>query len=153
SLRVFIDTQKPVVILRPLPSRSGEVGVAWDVRDDNLDLSSPDAFKLEYRVNNPAWQPLYVNPLASQHYSNPMHNGVVEFRLRAVDRAGHVGEAAPSVSLNAGGGNSATITDGGAARANPNLPPVGDPSIRMVNSKRISLNYEIKEKGPSGVSK
>src|SRR5262245_30878659 len=26
NLRVFIDTQKPVVHLRPLPSRSGEVG-------------------------------------------------------------------------------------------------------------------------------
>src|SRR5262249_55519864 len=36
GLRVVVDTQPPVVRLRAIPFREGEVGLEWDVRADNL---------------------------------------------------------------------------------------------------------------------
>src|SRR5205085_1349023 len=69
SMKVVVDTLPPVVQLQPLAPRGNEVGVAWDVRDDNPDLASADALRLEYRLAGTAtWQPLAVTPGATQHY-------------------------------------------------------------------------------------
>ena len=38
--KVVIDTQPPTVNLHSLPSGNGQVGVEWQVSDDNLDLNS-----------------------------------------------------------------------------------------------------------------
>src|SRR5947209_6951647 len=48
SLKVIVDTQPPQVTLRALPPRGGQIGVAWEIRDDNLDTMLPDALRLEY---------------------------------------------------------------------------------------------------------
>jgi hypothetical protein len=156
SLKVVVDTQPPNVQLSPLAPRGGEVGVSWDVRDENLDLAVPEALKLEYRLaGSVTWQPLPVGPGVNQFYWNPGASALVEVRLRARDRAGNLGEAAATVSLQGGGQAFANP----AANSNhlPSPPPA-DPGVgaapdrRLVNSKRVTLNYELKEVGPSGVS-
>jgi len=149
SLKVIVDTQPPTIRLNPLPSRGNEVGVSWDIRDDNLDLSLPDAVQLEYRRGGGGiWQPLPRNPALSQHYWNPQGNGPIEVRLRARDRAGNWGEAVTSVSL-AGQQGQPQVQDNTQNNV-WNGPGPGE--RRLVNSKRISLNYELKDVGPSGVS-
>jgi len=40
QIRVYVDTQLPLVSLRQAPSRSGMVGVEWEIREENLDVNS-----------------------------------------------------------------------------------------------------------------
>jgi hypothetical protein len=159
TLKVIVDTQPPVVTLRQLPARSGQVGVAWEVHDDNLDTALPDALRLDYRSpGGGAWLPI-PRTGAAQAYWNPETNGVVEVRLRARDKAGNWGEATTTLTPGGltggfGGAHTGQASDqdaGPAASAQGYGAPV-DPDRRLVNSKRISLNYELKEVGPSGVS-
>jgi hypothetical protein len=154
SLKVVVDTQPPVVQLRPLPGRGGgEVGVAWEVRDDNLDLRQPDALRLEYRpASGVGWTPLPADPSATQHYWNPQTNAAVEVRLRAKDRAGNVGEASTSVVAGQGGGGQPFAQPAPRGGGDVPLGYPGDGQRRLVNSKRISLNYDVKDVGPSGVA-
>jgi hypothetical protein len=147
SLKVIVDTQPPTIHLHSLPSRGNEIGVSWDIRDENLDLSLPDAVQLEFRrAGGGMWQPVPRNPALSQHYWNPQTNGPVEVRLRARDRAGNWGEALTTVGL-AGGQQVVNQNNSNNVWNGP-----GPGERRLVNSKRISLKYELKEVGPSGVS-
>jgi hypothetical protein len=146
SLKVVIDTQPPVIVLQPLPPRGGQVGVSWEVRDENPDLALPDAIRIEYRSRGGPWLPLERPASGSQAFWNPQTNAAVQVRLRARDRAGNWGEATTTVSLSGnqdfvGGGETPDVFQG----------PAPD-ERKLVNSKRISLNYEVKEVGPSGVS-
>lgn len=159
SLKVVIDTQPPAVTLQPLPPRNGEVGVAWEIRDENLDLSLPDAARLEYRTaNNPNWLGLNVAPGAAQHFWAPGSNGPIEVRLRVRDRAGNTNEAVTGVSL--AGNQGGVFTPGPNAFDNPPANPQPQDILngpteaerRLVNSKKITLNYELEKVGPSGVS-
>jgi hypothetical protein len=159
SLKVIVDTQPPVVSLHPLPPRSGQVGVAWEVRDENPDTALPDALRLEYRTPGAAaWIPVPRNAGAAQAYWNPDGQGPLEIRLRARDRAGNWGEAttalgpAGQATSIAGGNVVAPPRDPDPAAAAPVYGSPVDPDRRLVNSKRISLHYELKEVGPSGVS-
>jgi len=150
ALKVLVDTQPPRVAVRPLASQGNNVGVEWDIRDDNLDLNS---LRLEYLAAGASqYVPLRIDPVASgQHYFAPATNGPLEVRLSASDTAGNVGQ------------DRAIVTPGGAPfgaqpahpqPANPQQfnPAPAQPAVRMVNSKRISLNYKIDDVGPSGVS-
>ncbi len=165
SLKVVIDTQAPAVTLQSAAPRAGEVGVSWDIRDENLDLSVPDAIKLEYRsASAAAFLPVAVTPGANQAYWIPQTGGTLEVRLRARDRAGNVGEA--TTSLNAGGSSGFT-NNTQPLNATPNQAAVPNRATeqpqtifngptegerKFVGSTRIGLNYELKEVGPSGVS-
>ena len=162
-LKVVVDTQPPSVQLQPLPARNGEVGVSWDVRDENVDLALPDALKLEYRLaGSVTWQPLPVAPNQTQHYFNPRANALVEVRLRARDRAGNLGDATTSVSLGGGGAPAGqgfgTATDPAVGTPPVERPPQQDvfnpagDARRLVNSKRVTLNYQLEQVGPSGIS-
>jgi hypothetical protein len=149
SLRVVVDTQPPSVQLRPLAGRNGEVGVSWDIRDDNLDLKQTDALRLQYRpAGGVGWVPLTPDPSAGQHFWNPQTSAPVEVHIRVKDRAGNAGEATTTVI--------AGQQDGGAPPApRSGELPFGFPGgaeRRLVNSKRISLNYKLEDVGPSGVS-
>jgi hypothetical protein len=157
SLKVIVHTQLPVVQLQPLAPRPGEVGVAWTVRDDYFAPALPGAVVLEYRLAGAiSWQFVPILPGATQAYWNPKANTQVEVRLKARDRAGNVGEGLTTVSL-AGGGQ------GFVAPGNDVFPPpppahdgdlikLGAGDRRFVSSKRVVLNCELKEFGPSGVS-
>jgi hypothetical protein len=149
GLKVLVDTQPPTIRLHSLPPRDGDVGVEWEVRDDNLD---PASLRLEYRLPGMDWLLLATDlPASGQKYWRPATNGALEVRLRARDRADNFSE------------EKITVTPGAATSsprdrlATESPDPVGarttDQSpIRYCNSKRIALNYEIKEKGPSGIS-
>lgn len=162
SLKVIVDTAVPSVSLQALPPRGNEVGVSWEIRDDNLDLALPDALRLEYRAaGNPSWIPLSVSSIARQHYWNPLGPGLVEVRLRARDRAGNFGDAVTTVNTNGNAGGNLQIPPNPGPQDNNPGPVERPPEIfnppteqerRLVNSKRINLNYELKEVGPSGVS-
>jgi len=147
GLRVVVDSQPPVIDLRALPSRDGMVGVAWDIRDDNLDLAT---LLIEYRLPATAeWRPLRVDPAAAgQHYWRAETNGTLDVRLQVRDRAGN---SADKVIPVAGAQDYRPSAD--AVKSDPPRSPApAGPAVRMVNSKHISLNYEVKEKGRSGVS-
>lgn len=151
NLKVIVDTLPPRVQAHPLQPRQGEVGVSWSVQDDNLDLSLPDAVRVEYRmVGGGQWTPLAVQPGANQVFWNPRANGQVEVRVQARDRAGNVGEDKTVVSLN-GGGNAFP-----PAFHNPVDPrgddPLKDLQRKFVKNKQISLSYDLRDVGPSGVS-
>lgn len=143
GLKVLVDTIKPTVQLKGLPPREGQVGVEWDVRDENLDVTS---LRLEYLAQGAAqWVAVRTDAVATgQVYWAPPASAALEVRLSVKDTVGNEGEARY------------TIGAGGAPNAvNPNPvvqqpAPAGAPQVRMVNSKRISLNYRLDDVGPSG---
>jgi len=152
NLKVIVDTIPPVVQAQPLPPRAGEVGVAWSIRDDNLDSSLPDSTRVEYRAANAInWIPLAVPPGATQLYWNPQTNAALEVRVLARDRAGNVGEDKTNVALNAPGNPNPNFNNpvppGGAGN-----DPYRDLERKFVSAKQISLSYDLKDVGPSGVS-
>lgn len=146
GLKLCVDTQPPSAVLRPLPGREGLVGVEWDVRDPNLDLPS---LRLEYRLPSAvAWQPLTIEPAATgQRFWNPGINGAIEARVAVYDKAGNLGGT--TIPLNSSGASGF-----GNPAPEPGSPPSQNPAgpVDMVNSKRININYEITDAGPSGVS-
>jgi len=163
SLKVIIDTQPPTVNLRALPPRNGDVGIAWEIRDDNFDPAATDALRLEYRPVGGSWTAVNVAAGAGQTYWNAPNNGPVDVRLRVRDRAGNVGEG--SASLNPAGGafainnqgavpqsNAGAVTSPNNDQAQPIFNGPADGERKFVSSTRVNFNYELKEVGPSGVS-
>jgi hypothetical protein len=149
-LRVVVDTQPPVVTLKAAPPRDGLVGVTWTIQDDNYDPAVPDALRLEFQpVGGLGWTPVIPRGLVNQAYWNPETNGPIEVRLHATDRAGNKGTATLKITP---GENTGGAFQGGPAERDP--APAGDapPDRRLINSTSINLNFEIKDRGPSGVS-
>jgi hypothetical protein len=145
GLRVVVDTQPPVVRLKAQPPRDGEINVEWDVRDENL---SPSGIRLDYRLPGGNWVPVGSDlPATGQRSWRPGTNGAVEIRLSAEDRAGNRTEEKNPGATGEIGGRPSGETFGTATP-----PRSAAPQVRLVNSKRIGLNYEIKDKGPSGIS-
>lgn len=140
-MRVCVDTVRPEVGLRAVPSAEGPAAVAWEARDDNLDVES---LRLEYRPAGTAeWQPLTVPKTATgQRAWNPSTNAALDVRLQVRDLAGNLGEATTTVTPGAGGTAPARAPDPAAAGVN----------VRVVNSKRISISYDVKEVGKSGIA-
>src|SRR5262249_29040087 len=145
GLMVIVDTQPPNITLRAAPPKEGAVGVEFDVRDDNLD---PASLRLEQRVGGSGeWQSVVaVRLTAGQHYWNPGTNAAVEVRLQARDKAGNENEA--KVTLGSGGVANPIVDE----RRPAFVDPSGGLGVRMVNSKRISLDYKLEDVGPSGVA-
>jgi hypothetical protein len=148
--------------LQASPPRNGEIGVAWSIRDDNLDLALPEALKLEYRPNGGAWLPVSINLNANQHYWNPVGAGPWEVRMKARDRAGNIGEGTTTVNANGGPAVGGVVPEPvrkdppqfGNDRPVSNIPNAPTESqVRYVNKMLVALDYQIKEEGPSGVSK
>lgn len=147
GLRVCVDTQPPAVRIDPIQPREGGVGVKWEIRDDNLDLRT---FVLEYRPAAAAdWIRLDAQRIAAgQHVWNPNSNAALDVRLMVRDLAGNEGKA----STNIGAGERPRYT-GPAAEDRRPLPAASNTvNVRFVNSKRITLNYDLQNVGKSGVS-
>jgi len=155
GIKVQVDGQPPRVTLRALANQGTNVGVEWDVRDELLDLAT---LKLEYLPAGAAqYQQVRIDPVAvGQHFWTPPTAGPLEVRLSVADTAGNVGQDKVIVTAGHGAGGPFNPPSPDAAR--PPLPagappaPAGPPPVRMVNSKRVSLNYRIEDLGPSGVS-
>ncbi len=149
KLRVIVDATPPSVQVQALPSRGNDVGVAWRVTDENLDLSLPDALRVEYRFTGTvAWIPLAVPAGVSQLYWNPHNNAPLEVRVLARDRAGNVGEDKTTVRQGAGAGNFVPNFQNPVQQQDS----VKDLERKFVNSKQISMSYDLRDVGPSGVS-
>lgn len=146
GLKVYVDTRPPTIRLRELPPRDGDVGVEWEVRDDNLDAAS---LRLEYHLAGSGdWIPLAADLAATgQRYWKPNTNGAVEVRLRARDRADNWSEEKVSLTPGSFTGQAVNHTPEPSYGSRPAAA-----NIRHVNSKRFGIQYEIKDKGPSGVS-
>jgi hypothetical protein len=147
NLKVIVDSTPPAVRVQPLPPRNGEVGVSWSVKDDNLDSALPDSVRVEYRLpGGTQWIPLSL-PLAASHiYWNPHNQGVIDVRVLARDRAGNIGEDKTTVSLRGQDAGVRVQDIGQANDAFKDLPR------KFINSKQISLSYDLRDVGPSGVS-
>jgi hypothetical protein len=157
GLRVVIDTANPILNLKPLPPNGNQVGVAWDIRDDNFDAAKAEAIRLEYRsAGNPNWLPLYpLRAVNGQHYWPPGTQGLCDVRMRATDLAGNFTDATTQVSLGGQGGFAGPPTNPGGLDTQIQSGAGGlapDPGRRFISTKRITLNYEITESGPSGIS-
>lgn len=155
GLRVIVDTQAPVATLRGMPQRQDQVGIEWEIRDENLDVRS---LQIEYRSQGVGdWLNLTVEPQsAGQRYWNPQVRGPYEVRLRVRDRADNQGTAYLFIPI-AGGGD-AGIRDRGSydsGYANPSSNrTIGRQAApaKIVNSTDIKLDYKLEDVGPSGVS-
>jgi hypothetical protein len=148
QLKIYVDTQPPVVRLRQIAAREGMVAVEWDLRDDNLDLST---FSLSYRTTgSEEWLALPARGAETgQHSWSPGSTGAVEVRLRIRDLAKN--EGSDKIRLTTGGGY---VPGSNPVEPDPNrVAERTGPPMRWVNSKRVSLNYKIEKEGPSGVSR
>jgi hypothetical protein len=169
NLKVVIDTTPPVVELRSLPPRGNEVGLAWQVRDDTFSASVPGSVLLEFRsATTPGnWSRVDVPTGVSQVYWNPGMVGPIDIRLTAKDQANNTGGATGRIGDNTDIPPVPPQTTTPTA-ANPNTrfaidPTAGDRfagiahpptanELKLVNSRRISLDFDLKDKGPSGLS-
>jgi hypothetical protein len=142
GLKVCVDTQRPVVMLRPTTPPEGGAGVEWQISDENIDL---DSIRLDQRTPGAGdWQSLGAQRVASGNRAwNPGTNAPLEVRLQVRDKAGNLAEATTNVTP--------TPATGGVGRP-PVAPPAAASGPRRVNSKRISLNYELRDVGKSGVA-
>jgi hypothetical protein len=155
GLRVIVDTQAPVATLRVLPARQDQVGVEWEVRDDNLDIAT---LQIDYRSQGTGnWLNLTVEPQASgQRYWMPQVRGPYEVRLRVRDRAENQGSA--YLLLPAAGSGEVANRDRGSYDSSYANPPsnktIGHQSApaKIVNSTDIKIDYKLEDVGPSGVS-
>lgn len=123
GLRVKVDTTPPEVSLRGLNPVGDQIGVEWEIIDENLD---PRSMRLEFRgVQGGDWFEVGAPQEASgKHTWRPGQSGPVQIRLRVLDQAGN--EGLREISLGAPTG----IPAGGPAGANPYAmpnPPMGYP--------------------------
>jgi hypothetical protein len=157
GLRVIVDTRMPTAILRSRnasPRAEGEqVGVDWEVRDANLDLST---FQLEYRAQGTGeWQSLSVEPRAQgQRTWSPSIRGPLEVRLRVKDKADNQGTAYAFLNATGDVQRESQLPRAGANIESRPARSINPPGVnaRVVNTTDINLNYSIEDQGPSGVS-
>ncbi len=140
SIRVCVDTQKPVINLRQIPSQDGyPIAIEWSIQDANFD----DLYA-EYRsVNGGDWYPLFLPRTASgKHEWTPAVSGDLEVRLQAIDRAKN--KAAPLTVTIKPDPRKAALSP--VSQASP-----GD--VKHVKNKTFQLDYQLDEGtiGPSDV--
>jgi hypothetical protein len=146
SLKVIVDTHPPEVRLQALPARGGEIGVAWTITDENLEVGS---LRLDYRTaNGVSWRPLRVDPYATQYFFNPGTQAPIVVRLRTRDRAENWGEGKITLDGRGQGGGG----DLNPERQAPRRTPRPEGIVRMVNSKEFTLSYNVKDVGRSNLS-
>ena len=163
GLRVIIDTTPPTVLLQPLPSSQDQIGVQWDIRDENLD---PASMTLEYRSAVGDWQPVAIDPQpVGRKYWTPIGRAPFDVRLRAQDRARNSNTGSATIGMGGVPAGSALpdrrdpYPPGGYPPPGGHSPPGGyasaggPPAVLYVNSVELNLNYRVEEEGPSGIEK
>jgi hypothetical protein len=140
AYKVCVDTQRPVIDLRPVPPKDGApVAIQWTIQDDNF-----DDVRAEYRSTAGGdWYPLFLPRVAEgTHAWTPAVVGPLEVRMQARDKAKN--EAVPR-----------TVTVTPPDRPGMAPPDPGGPgNVMYVNSKTFQLKYDVDDstKGPSGVA-
>lgn len=141
GMRVCIDTEKPMVQLRPVMPRQGKVAVEWTILDRNVDLST---LRLDYRpAGTERWLPLNIRQLERAQFDwDPAAPGPYEVRLIVSDRAKNTTTQTSQVN-----GDPARPT------SNPvsSTPSTGDRRVIYINKKTFKLTYKIDRIGPSRV--
>lgn len=97
ALKVVVDTRRPVVKFLSTERVGEQISVAWDVRDENLDL---DTCQLEYSTQgSPAWHtlPLPAGAVTGKRTWNVGTTGPVTIRMTVHDHAGNVGTATAEI--------------------------------------------------------
>lgn len=86
GLRVFVDTQKPELLLRPIKSRAGHRGVRWELNDPNV---KSDSFRLAiFDKGQERWLPLEPESGKSMAWFAPNQDvGTIQATVR--DQAGN----------------------------------------------------------------
>jgi hypothetical protein len=146
---VVIDTIRPQVTLRQLTAQPGTFALGWEIRDENLDLST---FRLEYRwpdQSGSSWQllptdfaPGELQAVGSHAWNLPTRERV-EVRLTVRDRAGNLGErvlmlAPPGIPGEAGGQSKSLVPQ-----------QTGRGGVLIKNKREFTLNCDIVDVGPS----
>lgn len=161
NLKVMVDSLAPEVKLSALAAKNGEVGVTWQIKEEHIDLLDPKAVRLEFRpLGAEVWFPLDIDRAINQYFWEPQTNAILEVRLKVTDRAGNLETAYTKVGLKGTiGANPNPNPNPGGTNPNKHYPghiatgPDTVPANRkLVNSKKISLNYKLEDVGPSGVS-
>lgn len=157
-VKVIVDSTPPQIVAQPLAPRANEIGIAWTVRDDNYNINQPDAIRVDYRSLSAGanWQPLIVPAGGTQFYWSPSGAGPFEVRIQARDQAGNVGETITRVSLDGTPAPPIPTNPGYTRNYDPAVGTILNPpapsDLKLVNSKRINLGYDIKDVGPSRIS-
>jgi hypothetical protein len=168
GLIVVVDTQPPDIAVRPLPVATGEVYLQCDVRDANPE---PRMLKLDYQAADKSWRPLEPiqdNPSVFRIPDPDVLTGWV--RATATDKAGNTAtreiNLAPSANATASASPGRTETQ--AQKVTPPapgreasetvqtgvLPDKAPPTSRQfLGTTHASLEYQVDQPGPSGVSK
>jgi len=91
QLKIVVDTKRPEVKLLAQERQNDQVTVAWDVRDEHLDLST---LTLQYRgKTEAAWKAVALSPVTAGRKSFSVGTaGPVAVRLNVKDKAGNNGE-------------------------------------------------------------
>lgn len=123
ALKIVVDTRKPIVRIHSLERQADTATVAWEVQDENLDLSS---FRLEYRTSeSPTWYMVPISPVSASGQKRwPVSApGPLYLRLQVQDHAGNMGMAQAELP---GEGGAVTTTSGfsPSAPASPVRPPM-----------------------------
>jgi hypothetical protein len=147
GLQVIVDTQKPIVTLKPAAARDGMVAFEWDIRDENLD---PLSIRADYRpVGGGTWYPLPVDRKAFGTYEwNPGGNGPFEVRLQVSDLAKNATEQTTTIG---GGARPAPGPNSGTGAGIGAAPAVPRSNLIWVNKRKFNLNFKLEEVGQSGV--
>ena len=140
SLRLCVDTQKPVINVKPSPPQGGyPAAIEWTIDDENF-----DDLRADYRSERGGeWYPLLLPKTASGRFDwTPAVPGPIEVLMRAIDKAKN--EAEPKTVKLTPDPSRAGMTPTGGTEA-------GD--IKHVNTRKFQLNYELDTNtvGPSQV--
>lgn len=144
GLVVVVDSTAPTIQLRGLSPSGDESGIEWDIRDDNVDLTT---IRAEFRVGTGDWFPIRLDPASSgKARFRPGSRGNIEIRLRVLDKAGNesveqIALASPSIASgpNAQGDNGpngapAFPTSNSSPSPGFNVPAPPDVSSPIVGS-------------------
>jgi hypothetical protein len=139
SMRVCVDTVKPLVQFRPVTPTRYRAAIDWDVSDRNLNIGS---LRLAYRPEkSERWTTLATEKLPKAKFEwNPQGTGPFEVSLEVSDLAGNT--SAQTVRLDAPGSNY------GGENA-PASSRVDDRQVAHVNSLKFPLNFEVQNTGRS----
>ena len=110
TVRVVVDTVKPVVTLRAVQARDRRAAVEWKIDDPYPDLRT---LSLEAKgAGETTWTPLKTEQMQHAQFSwDPPGNGAYDVRLTVKDLAGNMTTVSTQVTPTAGGGAAPAVND------------------------------------------